>query len=88
MFVNDFIFVRTLYKNCDIILKMERIILRLSGTLANDCELTENVDVKDGENYHSALSRSLKKAQTDFNTLLTEVIEKDKRRLSGKIYWY
>jgi len=62
---------------------MESVLLQLSGPEMNKTEIRQTVEVLKNEDYHSALSRSLKKAQDDFNTLLTNIIDENKKRHEG-----
>jgi hypothetical protein len=64
-------------------MKMESIVLQLSEPNMNKTEINQIIEVSEEENYHSALGRSLKKAQDDFNSLLSNIIDEDKKRLKG-----
>lgn len=46
-------------------------------------KITEDVEILEGENYYLSLGRSLKKAQDGFNSLLTEIVDRDKKRPGG-----
>ena len=62
---------------------MKRITLRLVESNKIESEISEIVEIVKDENYYLSLSRSLKKAQDNFNSLLTEIVDKNKKRSGG-----
>lgn len=63
---------------------MEQITLQLSGSkVENTTKIYQSVNVAENENYYSALSRSLETAQVDFNSILTKIVDEDKKRSKG-----
>lgn len=62
---------------------MEKITLELIKSNKTEIQIIEDVEVLEGENYYLSLSRSLKKAQDGFNSLLTEIVDRNKKRSGG-----
>lgn len=66
-----------------IVVKMKQITLELTKSNKTEIEITEDVEVLEIKNYYLSLSRSLKKAQDGFNSFLTEIVDKNKKRSGG-----
>lgn len=62
---------------------METITLQLIKSNKTQIQITKDVEVLEGENYYLSLSRSLKKAQEGFNSLLTGIVDSNKKRSGG-----